>query len=119
MELKELRWVGICTPNLSQAVDYYTGVLGMTVRNRGFIPGDPIDCEYVEMIMPNGDVLELFDHNLPERELFKRPVSVWSVPGTHFCRVGMSIDRSRFLDVRHRGSHSGFLYFLQRLWVCC
>ncbi len=111
MELKELRWVGICTPNLDQAVDYYKGVLGMSVRNRGFIPGEPVDCEYVEMIMPNGDMLELFDHNLPERELFDRPVFGFEVDDVASAREEMMSRGVKFLRPTAQGSDIEWAYF--------
>jgi hypothetical protein len=51
-------------------------VLGLSVHSEGrHSSGEEAAARYVELALPNGDLVEVFDENLDERDLFRAPVA--------------------------------------------
>ena len=111
MNVKGLRWVGICSSNVGASVDFYTTVLGLAVKRRGTLPANASDSEYVELRLLNGDCVELFDCNLPERELFAGPVIGFEVEDVAAARTEMEDRGVEFLRPTAVATNCAWAYF--------
>lgn len=111
MKVKGLRWVGICSRNVGASVDFYTKTLGLGINSRGKLPADGEEAEYVELLLPNGDYVELFDRSLPERELFEGPVIGFEVEDVAAARTEMEAGGVEFLRPTAVGTNCAWAYF--------
>lgn len=112
MGLKGLKWVGICTADLNSTAAFYTDILGLSIKSRGAFPGDKAECHYIELKFPNGDIIELFDENLSERELFSKPVMGFLVENVAEARREMEAKGVTFLRPTVQGGDTSWAYFL-------
>ena len=62
-------------------------------------------------MLPSGDVVELFDDNLPERLLFERPVLGFEVDNVVEAREEMEARGIAFLQPTSRGTGGEWAYF--------
>jgi predicted enzyme related to lactoylglutathione lyase len=112
MVIKGIKWVGICTADWNQTISFYRDVLGLTLRNEGtFTTEGGQGARWVEMAAANGNLIEAFDQNLPERALFQAPVVGFLVDDVESARSELESKGVKFIGPVGRGTDWEWSYF--------
>jgi len=86
--------------------------LGLTVRSAGQLStAEGQDVRYVELATVSGDFIEVFDQNLPERDLFRAPVVGFLVDDVPSARREMEEKGVTFIGPVYRGTDWEWSYF--------
>jgi predicted enzyme related to lactoylglutathione lyase len=102
MQVKGIKWVGVCTADWDRAVAFYRDVLGLPVRDEGLLSVGTGRVRCAELALPDGDFVELFDENLAERGLFATPVVGFLVEDVAEARREMEARGACFIGPVYR-----------------
>jgi catechol 2,3-dioxygenase-like lactoylglutathione lyase family enzyme len=111
MQVKGIKWLGVCTANWDRAVGFYRDVLGLPVRSEGLLSVGEGRVRCAELPLPDGDFVELFDDNLEERGLFATPVVGFLVDDVAEARSEMESKGVAFIGPVYRGTNWAWSYF--------
>ena len=112
MMIKGIKWIGICPTDWDQTNSFYRDTLGLTVRSAGQLStAEGQDVRYVELATVSGDFIEVFDQNLPERDLFRAPVVGFLVDDVPSARREMEEKSVTFIGPVYRGTDWEWSYF--------
>jgi predicted enzyme related to lactoylglutathione lyase len=112
MEIKGIKWLGICTQDWNNTLHFFGDVLGLTVRSESklsIVKDRQVRC--AELMATGGDFVEVFDQNLPERDLFTTPVIGLLVGDVTIARDELDKKGVSFIGPICRGTDWVWSYF--------
>src|SRR5438445_4259071 len=112
MEIKGIKWMGICTTDWNGTVGFYRDVLGLAMGDEGNLSTtEDRQVRCAELTTASGDFVELFDANLPERDLFTAPVIGFLVDDVPTAREELEKKGVTFVGPVYRGIDWTWSYF--------
>jgi predicted enzyme related to lactoylglutathione lyase len=112
MEIKGIKWMGVCTQNWDQTLHFFTDMLGLQLCNQGNLSVvEDRRVRYAELAMPDGDFVEVFDQNLPESDLFSSPVLGFLVDDVASARSELEAKGVSFIGPIYSGTDWVWSYF--------
>jgi catechol 2,3-dioxygenase-like lactoylglutathione lyase family enzyme len=111
VKVKGIASVGVCTADWDRTVAFYRDVLGFSIRSEGLLSVAQSAVRCAELALSDGDFVEIFDEDLPERDLFAATVVGFLVEDVAAARSEMAGKGVPFIGLVYRGVNWEWSYF--------